>query len=993
MTALNSQVLYTGDGNTTGFSIPFSFLDPTHIKAFIDNVETTAFTISTSTLTFNSAPANLAVIKISRNTPINARLVDFTDGSVLTEADLDKSADQNFFIAQETADDQANNMRIDNDDKFNAQSKVIKNVADPTNPQDATTKNYLENTWLTSANKASLLNLNANIANVNAVNNNSTNINTVAGNNANVTTVASNIGSVNTVATNINDVISVANDLAEAVSEIDTVANDLNESVSEIDTVANSITNVDTVGNAIANVNTVATDIANVNTVSGSISNVNTVAGINANVTTVAGISSDVTSVAGISSDVTAVNANSTNINAVNANATNINAVNANSANINTVAGNNANVTTVAGINADVTAVAGDATDIGTVATDLAGSDTIGTVAGSIANVNTVSSNIANVNSVASNETNINAVNSNSSNINTVAGNNANITTVAGISSDVTTVANDGTDIGTVATNIASVNTVAGNNTNINTVAGISSNVTTVANDGTDIGTVATDIANVNTVAGSIANVNTVASNVTGVNSFADRYRVASSDPSTSLDAGDLVFNTSSNKLKAYTGSAWQEVALADSASIKTLYENNSNTNAFTDAEQTKLSGIATSATANPDTDSLSEGSTNQYFTQARARGSISVSGDLSYNSSTGVLSTTGLASSTTDDLSEGSTNLYYTDARVDARLSGGSLPSITTTGNAVIGGNLTVSGTTTTVNTETIELADNKILLNSNATGSPTENGGIEISRGSSSNKTFQWDESTDKWTIGSETFVAGTVEGNLTGNVTGNVTGQTSDISNHSTDALSEGSSNLYFTNARATSAITGSNLDMGSNDITTTGKIKFANMYAQLSDLPSATTYHGMFAHVHATGKGYYAHGGNWIELANASDVTNVSNNIPTSTSALAEGSNLYFTDERVDDRVNNLLQAGTNINLAYDDNANTLTISSTGSSTTASPEVYGFNYTVGTGILQVTTTNGGQDNISSSTYATFDDVVYASTGFTWSITTTGELRATI
>ena len=950
MTSYNSQVLYTGDGNTTGFSIPFSFLDPTHIKAFIDNVETTLFSISTSTLTFNSAPANGAVIKISRDTPINARLVDFTDGSVLTEADLDKSADQNFFIAQETADDQENNMRIDNDDKFNAQSKVIKNVADPTNLQDATTKNYLENTWLTSANKASLLNLNANIANVNAVNNNSTNINTVAGNNTNVTTVASNIGSVNTVATNINDVISVANDLAEAVSEIDTVANDLNESVSEIDTVANSITNVDTVGNAIANVNTVATDITNVNTVGGSISNVNTVAGINANVTTVAGISSDVTSVAGI----------------------------------------NANVTTVAGINADVTAVAGDATDIGTVATDLAGSDTIGTVAGSIANVNTVAGSIANVNSVASNETNINAVNSNSANINTVAGINANVTTVAGISSDVTTVANDGTDIGTVATNIANVNTVAGNNANVTTVAGISSDVTTVANDGTDIGTVATDIANVNTVAGSIANVNTVASNVTGVNSFAERYRVASSDPSTSLDAGDLAFNTSSNKLKAYTGSAWQEVALADSASIKTLYENNSNTNAFTDAEKTKLGTVATNATANADTDALSEGSSNLYFTNSRARGAISVTGDLSYNSSTGVISTQGLASSTTDDLSEGSTNLYYTDARVDARLSGGSLPSITTTGNAVIGGNLTVNGTTTTVNTETINLADNKILLNSNFTGSsPTENGGIEVERGTQTNKNLVWDESIDKWTIGSETFVAGTVEGNLTGNVTGTV----SSIANHDTDTLSEGSTNQYFTNARATTAITGSNLDMGSNDITTTGKIKFANMYAQLSDLPSATTYHGMFAHVHGTGKAYYAHGGAWIELGNKSEITSVQNSIPTSTSAVAEGSNLYFTDERVDDRVNNLLQAGTNINLAYDDNANTLTISSTGSSTTARPEIYGFNYTVGTGVLQVTTTNGGQDNISSSTYATFDDVVYASTGFTWSISTTGELRATV
>jgi len=58
----------------------------------------------------------------------------------------------------------------------------------------------------------------------------------------------------------------------------------------------------------------------------------------------------------------------------------------------------------------------------------------------------------------------------------------------------------------------------------------------------------------------------------------------------------------------------------------------------------------------------------------------------------------------------------------------------------------------------------------------------------------------------------------------------------------------------------------IDMGSNNITTTGKILYSNMYAQTSDLPSASTYHGMFAHVHATGKGYFAHGGAWIELAN-------------------------------------------------------------------------------------------------------------------------------
>jgi len=55
--------------------------------------------------------------------------------------------------------------------------------------------------------------------------------------------------------------------------------------------------------------------------------------------------------------------------------------------------------------------------------------------------------------------------------------------------------------------------------------------------------------------------------------------------------------------------------------------------------------------------------------------------------------------------------------------------------------------------------------------------------------------------------------------------------------------------------------------SGDINGNGyKMLFANVYSQVSDLPSASTYHGMFAHVHATGKGYYAHAGNWITLAN-------------------------------------------------------------------------------------------------------------------------------
>jgi hypothetical protein len=88
--------------------------------------------------------------------------------------------------------------------------------------------------------------------------------------------------------------------------------------------------------------------------------------------------------------------------------------------------------------------------------------------------------------------------------------------------------------------------------------------------------------------------------------------------------------------------------------------------------------------------------------------------------------------------------------------------------------GNLIVSGTTTTVNSETISLADNIIVLNSNFTsGTPSEDTGFSVLRGGSATKSFIWDESEDKWSVGSEVMVAGSFEGNLTGDVTGNVSG----------------------------------------------------------------------------------------------------------------------------------------------------------------------------------------------------------------------------
>ena len=82
----------------------------------------------------------------------------------------------------------------------------------------------------------------------------------------------------------------------------------------------------------------------------------------------------------------------------------------------------------------------------------------------------------------------------------------------------------------------------------------------------------------------------------------------------------------------------------------------------------------------------------------------------------------------------------------------------------------------------------------------------------------------------------------------------------------------------------------IDIGSSDFITTGKSYYANMFATTGDLPNATTYHGMFAHVHGTGAGYFAHAGNWVELANKSyvdtEVANLVNSAPATLNTLDE-----------------------------------------------------------------------------------------------------------
>ena len=75
------------------------------------------------------------------------------------------------------------------------------------------------------------------------------------------------------------------------------------------------------------------------------------------------------------------------------------------------------------------------------------------------------------------------------------------------------------------------------------------------------------------------------------------------------------------------------------------------------------------------------------------------------------------------------------------------------------------------------------------------------------------------------------------------------------------------------------------------------------------------------------------------------------------------------------------------LQYKDNSDQLTWAQA-----SSPEVYGFN-TDANGHLIVTTTNGGADNISGTAFDAFEDVIFAATGFTFSVNANGKLIATI
>lgn len=139
-----SFVRYTGNGSTKNYTFSFPYLDQSHVVVRLDGVVVTAFTfLNSSTIAFTSAPSVGALIEIRRVTPKDTPIVNFQDGSVLLERDLDLLAVFNLYVAQEVEDEVSEGLFTGTDGTYHANGKRITDVADPVNDQDVATKHYV----------------------------------------------------------------------------------------------------------------------------------------------------------------------------------------------------------------------------------------------------------------------------------------------------------------------------------------------------------------------------------------------------------------------------------------------------------------------------------------------------------------------------------------------------------------------------------------------------------------------------------------------------------------------------------------------------------------------------------------------------------------------------------------------------------------------------------------------------------------------------------
>ncbi len=140
-----SIVDLVGSQGQSNFTFAFPYLSRDHIHMYIDGIEVAVddFSfLSSFIVTLDTPLVADATVRVRRLTPIDEPAVDFTNGSVLAESDLDASALQTLYVVQEAADIADSTIQADNNANYDFLGHRGVNCADPVDLQDVSTRRF-----------------------------------------------------------------------------------------------------------------------------------------------------------------------------------------------------------------------------------------------------------------------------------------------------------------------------------------------------------------------------------------------------------------------------------------------------------------------------------------------------------------------------------------------------------------------------------------------------------------------------------------------------------------------------------------------------------------------------------------------------------------------------------------------------------------------------------------------------------------------------------
>jgi hypothetical protein len=140
-----ARVQYTQQvAGNKNFTVPFPYISRDHIFVSVNGTDVDFSWLNSTTVQLTNAPAEGDLVDIRRETERVNLLVDFQDASTITEEQLDLSAKQAFFIAQEAFDATGATLAVANDGSYSAQNRRLSNVGEPAKDSDAATQGWVK---------------------------------------------------------------------------------------------------------------------------------------------------------------------------------------------------------------------------------------------------------------------------------------------------------------------------------------------------------------------------------------------------------------------------------------------------------------------------------------------------------------------------------------------------------------------------------------------------------------------------------------------------------------------------------------------------------------------------------------------------------------------------------------------------------------------------------------------------------------------------------